>query len=62
MQLNRNKIIACHAFQQIDHVTSDTCVLDHDGILPFEMFYKTTIFHRYNPIERNNYQYILLDQ
>ena len=46
MQLDRNKIIACHDFQQIDHVTSDTCVLDHDGILPFEMFYKTTIFHR----------------
>ena len=50
MQLNRNKIIACHVFQQIDHVTSDTCVLDRDGILPFEIFYQTINFHRYDRI------------
>ena len=56
MQLNRNKIIACHVFQQIDHVTSDTCVLDRDRILPFEIFHQTKNYHRYNTmsIERNN--------
>ena len=63
MQLNRNKIIACHVFQQIDHGTSDTCVLDRDSILPFEICYQTKNSHRYNPmlIDRNNYKYILLD-